>query len=103
MENKDFLNFTHGTTLQSFLREFLSAENAGDKSFAKWVVREQEKLRRTQPKLWSVTGSMECYYHYLEKLREILCQPDALEQAALLLEEVRGMTRSKIHALFLTQ
>ena len=103
MDKKEYLSFTHGTMLQTLCGQLLQQESGNRNSFLKWIRDEKCRLRRTQPTLWAVPVSTRCYYEYLGKI-ENLIQKNLVEKwLPQMLEEITRKTRTKIHALFLTQ
>ena len=103
MENMEYLSFTHGTVLQHFCQRILDEGTAGKAAHLKWIANERGRLLRTQPQLWQVPVSTRCYFEMLDRIGEVLTADGAAEQITELLQEIRRMTRKKIHALFLTQ
>lgn len=101
MANQEYLNYTHGTTLQTLCRQLLSSENK--RPFLKWIANEKGRLRRQQPEAWAVPVSMQCYYDLLGQIEALLRTDKVQEELPQLLSKIEGMTRKKIHALFLTQ
>ena len=102
MENKKYLSFTHGTVLQNLCEDILATPQYGG-DYIRWIWSEKESLRKKQPTVWSIPVSTELYYVYLGKLETALARENCRETIQTLLEEIRQLTRKKIHALFLTQ
>ena len=103
MDNKHYLNYTHGNTLQSLCRQILEDSSGDTRAYLKWIANEKGRLRRQQPEAWAVPVSMGCYYDFLEKIEKLLRKEAAQKWLPQLLEQITSMTRTKIHALFLTQ
>lgn len=99
MEN-NYLNFTHGTTLQDFCRRVLDGSDL--QPHLQWLAEEKETLLRHQSALWATPVSTRCYYAHLQTLQVLLREgnTDAIPD---LLTVITGQTRKKIRALFLTQ
>ena len=103
MDKKQYLNYTHGNMLLTLCRQILDTPGADTRSYLKWISNEKGRLRRQQPEAWSVPVSTLCYYEYLEKLEKLLRKDVADQWLPELMEQIKAMTRTKIHALFLTQ
>lgn len=103
MDDKNFLNFSHGTTLQNFCKDMLSKEGFAYKEGLRWILNEKEKMKMYQPLYWSVTISMHCYYRYLEKIENALCGENKIVELEKILVEITEHTKKKINALFLAQ
>lgn len=103
MDTKQFLSFTHGTILKNLCTGILNAPEQEKSAYRRWVLSEQKRMRKNQPVMWSIPISAECYYCYLSKIEKALQDAAYVKSVASLLEEIRQITRKKIHALFLTQ
>lgn len=103
MKMNEYLNYTHGTVLQSFCQEILNESGADIGKYLEWISREKEIMRRNQPSEWTIPVSMHCYYNYLGRIEKLLLDNTVAEELPALLEEIRSLTRTKIYALFLTQ
>ena len=103
MDKKQYLNYTHGNMLMTLCRQILDNPGADSRSYLKWIANEKGRLRRQQPEAWSVPVSTRCYYEHLEKLEKLLRKDAADQWLPELMEQIKAMTRTKIHALFLTQ
>ena len=105
MDNSQFLSYTHGHVLQTVLNELLT--NADDEttiqSCLAWLVEEKRNLLKKQPKIWDIPLSTKTYYESLTQIEEHLASGKPVSDLEALLEEVRSLTRDKIHILFLTQ
>lgn len=103
MENRTFLNFSHGTTLQMLCQNILNDSENNYNKYSEWIIQEKERLRKKQSPLWGIPVSAESYYAFLEKIENISCEYKNLDEIAVLMEDIVKHTKSKIHALFLTQ
>ena len=101
MANKEYLNYTHGTMLQALCHQIITLED--QRACLKWIVNEKGRLRRQQPEAWSVPVSMQCYYDFLEQIENLLRTDRVQAELPELQSKIEGITRKKIHALFLTQ
>ena len=103
MDQREYLNVTHGTKLQSLCRQIMDCKDADTRHFREWIANERGRLRRSQPTGWAVPVSMQCYYDLLETIDKLLRKGAVEQWMPDLLQKIRDMTRQKIHVLFLTQ
>ena len=103
MKNTEYLSFTHGTTLQCFCKSILDNANVDLKSCWKWLENERGRLLKTQPQLWQIPVSTCCYFNLLDQIEQILVEGSAPDKLPGLLQHICEITRTKIHALFMTQ
>lgn len=101
MEKNSYLNYTHGTILQSLCEDLLAGQDK--KTAAVWIRGEQNELRKKQPAVWDIPVSVRKYDQYLTRIEHALCSEDYAEEIRDLQKEITDLTRKKIHALFLTQ
>ena len=102
MKNDQFLNYTHGLILQGLCEQIL--QDLGNwKQYRRWILKEQESMRKKQPTVWSVPKSAKQYYKELEKLASLLRESAEEADIQQFLEEVKAITRKKLHIIFLTQ
>lgn len=102
MKNSSYLNYTHGMILQNLCADILENALADHKAYRKWILQEKECLRRKQPSVWQIPVSTRQYYAYLEKLEDAL-RCGGAEAVRQLYDEIKALTRQKIHVIFLTQ
>lgn len=105
MAELKYLNYTHGNMLQSFCKSAIEALRKGEApaEMVHWLINEKVNLLKKQPKQWDPTVSQRMYLFYLQKLEELFTGELSITKVNKLLAEITGLTRKKIHALFLTQ
>lgn len=103
MERSTYLNYTHGIMLQNLCADILANAAPNKKAYRKWILQEQENLRRKQPTVWDIPVSTKQYYAYLGKIEDALRSEESTDVLQTLCSEIKALTRQKIHAIFLTQ
>ena len=107
MCNNGYLNYSHGTILQSFCSKLIADFNTNhDNNISqclRWIDDEKRNLLKNQTDLWPVPVSEQTYYDYLVQIENLIKSNGIVGEFLELLKELQVKTRRKIHVLFLTQ
>lgn len=101
MNEQKYLNYTHGMVLQTLCQEMQHRLSKGLScvDLVEWAEEERTALLKKPPLLWDRPVSQQTYLAFLQELVHAH-EPAALDE---LLTEIEGITRDRIHILFLTQ
>lgn len=105
MENASFLNYSRGATLQAICSRILDAMNHTEEldRCKREIDIELAVLMQKRPIIWDRPDADVCYFERLKELKALLEQGAGADDVRAFSDEIRKITRGKIHALFLTE